>query len=111
MVTYSGSPTVADKPDIAAPGVNIDAAAGRDASIVYTIPTRRMSGTSMAAPHVTGAIALMFEKKNVMTMDEIITALKNVQSNLDANGNPTWVPDQFQMGAGHLDIKKAVDSL
>ena len=50
------------KPDLCAPGVSVLAA--RSAPRVKHDPVQlltRMSGTSMAAPHVTGTIALMFQ--------------------------------------------------
>jgi subtilisin family serine protease len=61
----SAGPTrdLRDKPDLAAPGVRITAA--RSTTVVHG--TRRrdgvatMSGTSMAAPHVTGAVAVLLQ--------------------------------------------------
>ncbi|MGR9265610.1 S8 family serine peptidase [Rhizobium leguminosarum] len=56
------------------------------------------AGTSFAAPHVTGAIALMLEKNPTLTPKQILTILRTKESgdNLDEN---TW-------GAGRLDIER-----
>src|SRR5690606_4335334 len=63
------------KPDIAAPGTGIMAAkaGGSDTGIccdccydVYTSKT----GTSMAAPHVTGIIALLLERNHTLTWEQ-----------------------------------------
>jgi subtilisin family serine protease len=64
-----------------------------------------MSGTSMAAPHVTGAIALMLAKKNNATPTEIKAALK-----ASARPHPlvyrAW---DSRLGHGRLDVKGALD--
>ena len=62
------------KPEVSAPGHNVLAAASRSLTGVV-----RMSGTSMAAPAVTGAVALMLAaaaaKKKSLTIDEIRAAI------------------------------------
>lgn len=52
------------KPDIVAPGVNILSCIPGEKYTIYT-------GTSMAAPHVTGVIALMLQVNPNLTVDQI----------------------------------------
>jgi len=64
-----------------------------------------MSGTSMAAPHVSGTIALMLAKRNNATPAEIKAALK-----ASARPHPlvyrAW---DSRLGHGRLDVKGALD--
>ncbi|HSH83077.1 MAG TPA: S8 family serine peptidase [Herpetosiphonaceae bacterium] len=64
----------------------------------YTIA----NGTSMAAPHVAGAIALLVEANPSLTPDVIKRVLVNTA---------TPMPDfqEYAAGAGYLDVKAAVD--
>ncbi len=57
--------------DLMAPGVSINSAAGTGDSSYYT-----SSGTSNAAPHVTGAWAIMKQFNENLSIDEILTALQ-----------------------------------
>lgn len=71
------------KPDIVAPGEVIIAALSSD----YTqVPSQwvllggqlqKAQGTSMAAPHVTGSIALLLEKNSSLNYDDVVNVLKN----------------------------------
>ena len=90
------------KPDLAAPGVDIIAARaagtslGEPLSTVYT----RLSGTSMAAPHVTGAAALLAQEHPQWTGERLKAVLVG-----------TAAPDGenlFAGGSGRLDLAAAV---
>ncbi len=60
------------------------------------------SGTSMAAPHVAGAIALLLQANPTLTPDVIKRILVNTA---------TPMPDyqEYAAGAGYLNVKAAVD--
>ncbi|MER7697823.1 MULTISPECIES: S8 family serine peptidase [unclassified Streptomyces] len=86
------------KPEIAAPGVAVSAAAaGGRGSQAY----RSMSGTSMATPHVAGAAAVVKQRHPEWTAQQIKAAL--VSSARSA------VPgDVRETGGGRLDVDRAV---
>lgn len=92
------------KPDVAAPGVLICAA--RWASAFGTSPTCfdsqhvRISGTSMATPHVAGAVALILQAHPEFTPAQVKQLLKSTTHTLGLAYN-----DQ---GAGEIDIKAAL---
>jgi subtilisin family serine protease len=102
------------KPDLCAPGVQVLAARSRPRRWPGQEEGRppplvsRMSGTSMAAPHVTGTIALMFEAATVPL------AIEDVRRLLLANTDP--LPDDAplqsrrRVGSGFLNIPAAVDA-
>jgi hypothetical protein len=99
------------KPEVAAPGTNIvssHALAGRpvDPPGTGVHPARLpMTGTSMAAPHVAGVIALMLEKNRRLSAAQItrilIAATRPVAGQQEPF-DPAW-------GYGQLDAKRAVD--
>jgi subtilisin family serine protease len=88
-----------DAPTVGAPGSSITSAAGHSA-----VPYVGMSGTSMAAPHVTGTIALMFEKNPGRTQAQIKACLEQA-ARLDADTGPARNHD---WGAGKMDSAAAV---
>ncbi len=88
-------------PTLAAPGTDIMSAnAGSNGD-----PYQSMSGTSMAAPHVTGTIALMLQKNPDRTQAQIKRCLET-SAREDANTGP--VPNTA-WGAGKLDANAAVN--
>ncbi|MEM2760103.1 MAG: S8 family serine peptidase [Nitrososphaerales archaeon] len=89
------------KPTLVAPGAFVNSTTvGKDYSIT--------SGTSFAAPHVTGAVALMLQKNPGLKPNEIASILATTAKPVkDAYG----VPYSFDAaGAGRLDIKAALES-
>jgi subtilisin family serine protease len=107
----SAGPTVdgRQKPDVMAPGASdpngfgILAAAARSANPV------RLNGTSMAAPFVTGLVALMFELAQTrygqfLDVDTVRQVLARTAEPLDASEGGTT-------GAGRINVGAALDLL
>jgi serine protease AprX len=114
VTTFSAYGTTADgfaKPDIVAPGRNIVSLMGNSNGV---IPTQhpgnrvdntyfRMSGTSISAPMVAGAVALLLEDEPNLNPDQVKYRLK-------ATANKTWPGyNATTAGAGYLDIYAAVN--
>ncbi|RSM72538.1 peptidase S8 [Actinoplanes sp. ATCC 53533] len=103
----SRGPRVGDgavKPDITAPGVAITAARGRDATAVGGEPGDpyvTLSGTSMAAPHVAGAAAILAQQHPDWTGQRL-------KATLMASAKPTAGVDAFGQGAGRVDVARAI---
>ncbi|MFE5793089.1 S8 family serine peptidase [Streptomyces sp. NPDC056503] len=88
------------KPEIAAPGVAISAAAAGGRG-VYAY--RSMSGTSMATPHVAGAAAILKQRHPDWTGSRIKAALVS-SAKADVPG------DARETGGGRLDVGAALDA-
>lgn len=87
------------KPELAAPGVDISAAAAGGRG-VYAY--RSMSGTSMATPHVAGAAAIVKQRHPDWTGPQIKSALV-------ASADSSVPGDVREVGGGRLDVKAAID--
>ena len=103
------------KPELAAPGTNIMSALAGGTGVIDTrlfawlnpICCRYVSkmGTSMAAPHVTGAIALMLQEFPDLTRDEIVTHLQGAaEARMPGMDRDFW-------GHGALDVDGALRRL
>ena len=98
------------KPDLVAPGRNLVAPLSDKASTVYNAhPLHRvgeyyfrMSGTSMSAPVVTGAVALLLQDEPNLNPDQ-------VKYRLMATASQSWKYSLDQSGAGYLDAYAAVN--
>jgi serine protease AprX len=99
------------KPDLVAPGTNLIAYLPDAGSLTISVehPTNRidanyfrMSGTSMSAPLVSGAVAILLQSNPNLTPDQVKYRLK-------ATANKTWPGyNATTAGAGYLDVYAAV---
>jgi subtilisin family serine protease len=90
------------KPDIAAPGVGIVAARAAGTSMGTPVDERYTSanGTSMAAPHVAGAAAILAQRYPDWTAEQLKPAL--MSTTRDAGYGV------YEQGAGRVDVARAV---
>ena len=108
----------ADRPTVTAPGVDIysvrattadptfhaaiDAEAaeiGADNALYYT----KLSGTSMAAPHISGVVALMLEANPELHWSEVKQILQDTATNIPGR-------DPWEAGAGYVNAYAAVQA-
>ncbi|GAA5179565.1 S8 family serine peptidase [Rugosimonospora acidiphila] len=102
----SRGPRVGDsalKPDITAPGVDIIAAraAGTELGEPVGDSYVKLSGTSMATPHVTGAVALLAQQHPEWSAAQFKAALM-------ASAKPNPDLTAYEQGAGRVDVRRAI---
>ena len=117
LASYSSKGPTMDgiiKPDLAAPGNKIVSAEAAGGSLIADNPTLHaagsgidaymtMSGTSMAAPVVSGAVALVLESNSRLTPQQVKSALQY---------SATFMPGAGLLGAGAgaLNVVAAIES-
>jgi subtilisin family serine protease len=116
----SRGPTAIDhlvKPDLVAPGVGIESLSDPESTFYSTkspyllsgtvatsyLPYLSLSGTSMAAPVVSGTVALMLQANPSLTPRQVKAILRHT-----AESSPQY--DRLTEGAGFLNAKSAVES-
>lgn len=93
------------KPDISAPGVAITSAVPGGGYEAY-------NGTSMASPHVTGAVALLLSKNPALTADEIRVILReSVGGKVGLLNDPGARGKDTRYGWGRLNTLKAIQAV
>jgi serine protease AprX len=143
IASYSSKgPTLLDhvvKPDIVAPGnLTISVLASSSATLVKASPKNvvalssyaasgkgtvsyfTLSGTSMATPVVSGAVALLLQKNGSLTPDQVKARLMKSAYKTFPRSSTAKYPttgksytsqyDIFTVGAGYLDIQAALSS-
>jgi minor extracellular serine protease Vpr len=105
--SYGLAPDLTLKPDIGAPG----------GLIRSTIPVNQgsygtSSGTSMSAPHVAGAVALLLEARPDIPAGNVRDVLQNTADPKPWWGNPGlgFLDNVHRQGAGMVNIPAAVES-
>ncbi|MBK9294179.1 MAG: S8 family serine peptidase [Oligoflexia bacterium] len=96
---YKGQPT--KKPDIAAPGVSIN-------SSIPGGKYARYDGTSMATPHVTGAVALLLQVNPNLNPAQLREILVKSATIPPGNQAGVWSAD---WGYGQLNVYAAVNAV
>ncbi|MBF8184845.1 S8 family peptidase [Nonomuraea sp. K274] len=93
----------APKPDITAPGVNITAARAAGTGLGTPVDDlhTRLSGTSMATPHVAGAAAVLAQRHPEWKAGQLKDALVSTAKTIDGQ-------TPYEQGGGRLDVARAV---
>ena len=92
------TPSLSLKPEICAPGVNIESTVPYSDAVYSSVTGHRpLSGTSMATPHVSGAAALLLQLHPDWTPQQVKSALLTSASAMtesvwEAGSGQLWIP-------------------
>ena len=105
----------AQKPDIAAPGQGMISALSMDSAppsayVVQGGKHRLLQGTSMSAPTVAGAVALLLQEDATLTPSEVKTLLTD-NAREDSYVTTYGATPNTTFGAGKLDVLRAMTDL
>jgi len=106
---YTGDRIGVYHPDVTAPGVGISSTCSTAGTAVTACPpytNTTASGTSMASPHVAGAVAVLLQANPNLTVDQVRQALQATATPVaaaDGTPLPFW-----QVGYGYVDLDAAV---
>jgi serine protease AprX len=136
LASYSSKgPTTYDhvvKPDLVAPGNDIISLAAPGATLETAYPSElvtgtdgkndyfTLSGTSMATPVVSGAVALLLQQNSALTPDQVKARLMKTAYKTFPTSSVAYVPhlsenftdfyDLFSVGSGLLNMQTAVSN-
>ncbi|CAI5952244.1 unnamed protein product [Closterium sp. NIES-65] len=106
------------KPDIIAPGFQLWGAAPSPKLTDSDNYFKRLSGTSMATPHVAGIVALIIQERPTWTPAQIMSAIMTTASvrnnkkkpiRITVEGRGERVANPWEIGAGHVNPTSVLD--
>jgi subtilisin family serine protease len=104
------------RPDVVAPGVGITSAKPDvkessccDCCVDHYTGLSNDKGTSVAAPHVTGVVALMLERNKFLHVDRIREILRDTAAPLDGSPSPLPPDELNRQGNGRVNALLAVE--